>query len=173
MSLNLELKASIDSLDDARRIALALGAEPGGLLLQIDTYYTAPGGRLKLRVVNGKSAELIGYERGEEEDERWSTYEKTAVSDPVQIHSILSTVLGIRVVVRKRRELYWYEGARIHLDDVEGLGTFLEFEVPSGGNRAAEETMKSLREKFGIRPSQVFRRSYADMIMEAEQKKSE
>ena len=38
----------------------------------------------------------------------------------------LAEALGVRSVVRKRREIYLYHNVRIHLDEVCDLGRFLE-----------------------------------------------
>ncbi|MGA9119239.1 MAG: class IV adenylate cyclase [Bacteroidota bacterium] len=173
MSLNLELKASIDSVDIARRIALEAGAEPGGILMQVDTYFSVPHGRLKLRVINGTSAELIGYDRKEQEEERWSTYEKTPVPQPDVLEAILGATLGTLVVVRKRRELFWYEGSRIHIDLVEGLGAFLEFEVPTRDKSRAAESMRKLRDLFKIPQEEIFRESYSDLLIEQMKRRKE
>ncbi len=42
------------------------------------------------------------------------------------------------VVVSKRRRLFLWEGVRIHLDEVEDLGNFVEFEavLPQAGDLA-------------------------------------
>jgi predicted adenylyl cyclase CyaB len=68
--------------------------------------------------------------------------------------------------VRKRRELYIFRDARIHIDDVEGLGTFVEFEVTGGETPASVATMRELRSSFGIGEESVIKVSYSDMILE-------
>ena len=46
---NVELKARIASLEDATRAAEKIGATFEGVLEQVDTYFRANEGRLKLR----------------------------------------------------------------------------------------------------------------------------
>jgi hypothetical protein len=70
---------------------------------------------------------------------RASAYEVVPLADPDALEAVLASALGIRVVVRKRRELWLIGRTRVHLDRVDGLGTFLELEVvlPAGGSGQA------------------------------------
>ncbi len=168
MPTNLELKARISSIEWCLTRALERGATSAGILDQVDTYFNTPAGRLKLRIINGSSAELIGYFRREVADERSSAYEKTSVPDAATFCGILERTLGVRVVVSKHRNLFWYKGSRIHVDAVDNLGTFIEFEVPTDGKYSAEEVMKELRTMFDIRAQDIVRASYADLLMNSE-----
>ncbi len=165
MLRNLELKASLPSIESARVAARRCGAEFRGILLQEDTYFNVPHGRLKLREFAGAGAELIFYERAEHSLERWSSYSTVAVPEPAPLKQQLSSALGVRVVVKKKRELFLFEGTRIHLDTVEGLGTFLEFEVPVRDETDAARKMKFLREQFGVADGSIFTPSYSDLIL--------
>ncbi len=164
MPTNLELKAKVDSLDSLRRIAVEAGATAAGVLQQVDTYFRVSTGRMKLRVINGETAELIRYDRNESADERVSHFEKNVVTDHVALCDMLKAALGIDVVVRKRRELFWYKGARVHLDDVEKLGAFVEFEIPSAGILDPQALMYELRSVFRIDPANILRPSYSDLL---------
>ena len=166
MPVNLELKAEVDSLEKSRRRAIDAGAQSQGMLMQVDTYFNVQHGRLKLRVLNGEIAELIRYERNEQSDERISTFEKTEVSDFKIVRSMLEAAIGVLVVVAKRRDLFLFKGARIHLDSVKNLGTFLEFEVPVIVQGEAERVMIELRSIFEIQPEQIIRCSYANLLIE-------
>jgi adenylate cyclase class IV len=58
-----------------------------------------------------------------------------------------------------------YEDTRIHLDSVNELGEFIEFEVPVSGSAAkAEATIKFLCEAFKIAESSYFKGSYVDLM---------
>ncbi|HTP12771.1 MAG TPA: class IV adenylate cyclase [Bacteroidota bacterium] len=166
MPTNLELKARIHSIDATCQRAQERGAILAEAMDQVDTYFKTFAGRLKLRVINGNHAELIGYEREEAHNERVSAYEKTPVSDPVGFCGILERAFGIRVVVSKHRVLYCYKGARIHVDRVLNLGTFIEFEVPAVGDVDPEELMHELRAMFDIEPEDIVRVSYSDMLLD-------
>src|SRR5689334_15441857 len=127
---NLELKAAVADLGRAEQIARQSGAVPGGDLSQIDTYFHVAEGRLKLREINQAGGELIFYRRSETEATRFSDYYTAPVADCATMSKVLELSLGIRRRVEKARRLYLYQGARIHLDRVANLGTFIEFEVP-------------------------------------------
>ena len=165
MPINLELKARCSSLERAEEQARGAGAEERGLLRQTDTYLKSLNRRLKLRETEGESAELIAYERGEESDERWSNYTKVTIADPARFHEAAEKS-GVLVVVRKERKLYLYRGARIHLDRVEGLGSFIEFEVPSEGEVDPQVLMKELRRIFGVHAKDIVKGSYSDILLE-------
>jgi predicted adenylyl cyclase CyaB len=164
MPRNLELKASLPSAKDGHAYARAIGAESGGVMKQVDTYFTIAQGRLKLRELEDGPAELIFYRRDESNPERWSDYQKESVGDGKGIKRILTDALGIRVEVRKERYLYIYHGARVHIDEVEGLGTFLEFEVPIGGAEDPEKLTASLRASFHVQVADIIKASYSDLI---------
>jgi adenylate cyclase, class 2 len=169
---NLELKARCADLAHAEEIARRLGAAPGGTLQQVDTYFQTPSGRLKLRQLNRGSGELIYYERSEDSAVRWSNYFTAPVADCAALRDVLARAYGLRLEVGKSRMLYLYRGARIHLDRVERLGAFLEFEVPVESDTEAESDrarliMRELMSGFGLQPGDAIRASYADLLQES------
>ena len=102
---NIELKARCDHLSLAAARAAELGAHQVGEILQVDTYFRVPNGRLKLREIAGKSPELIWYEREDSIEFRASDYEVVPIAEAALTKSALARALGIRAEVRKRREL--------------------------------------------------------------------
>ena len=177
---NLELKARCPDLAAAHRAARRLGAADGGVLQQRDTYFRVPvgpslagsaglslagsAGRLKLREM-GERAELIFYSRDESGADRWSDYRVAPVSDPAALSTLLGAALGVRGVVAKRRHLYLWRNCRIHLDDVDSLGTFLEFEVLSRGDQEDDRArLSALMASFAIAPGATIPVSYADLL---------
>jgi len=74
--------------------------------------------------------------------------------------------------VRKRREIYLVENVRIHLDEVEGLGTFLEFEAmldqQHPDEQVARELLDRLAGEFGLGPDSLLSGSYGELWAEAE-----
>lgn len=165
MATNLELKARISSLEASHEQARRLGARFDGVLEQRDTYFRVPRGRLKLRECAGGTPELIFYEREESAGERWSSYERVPVAEAGPLANILGLAGGILAVVKKTRSVYVYRNARIHLDDVSGLGAFLEFEVVGAESPESYLLMSLLRDSFGVREEMIFRGSYSDMIL--------
>jgi predicted adenylyl cyclase CyaB len=167
---NLEIKAGTTSLPAARaRLRRLDGAARHAALRQTDWYFAAPRGRVKLReIADGRttSAELIVYQRPDTHGARTSRFVRLPVEEPAATRRLLAEIFGVTVCVRKRREVWLYENARIHLDDVRGLGTFLEIEVVvSAGLPQARRVMTALCEALAIRPRDVVGTSYSDLLL--------
>lgn len=163
---NIELKARIADLSVARATAERLATQYVGVELQVDTYFVSAVGRLKLREIDDRVAQLVAYERPNHPDAKGSDYYLVSVAEPAALKQALTAALGLRGVVRKRREIFLVDNVRIHLDEVDGLGTFLEFEAVLGPNiddRRGQEQVAELREAFGIRSGDLLEGSYADM----------
>jgi predicted adenylyl cyclase CyaB len=165
---NIELKACCDDLRRAADAARAIGATFAGVLRQVDTYFHAPHGRLKLREINdGERAELIAYRRANDTSFRNSDYHVVPVPDPVAMKAALAGALGVRGEVRKTRQLWMYHNVRIHLDDVAGLGTFIEFEAvisDADGDSVSRERLARLTEALEIRDEHRIAVSYSDLL---------
>ena len=165
MPQNLEIKSTYRSLTSARSKAKAIGAIPRGVLKQTDTYFNVRSGRLKLREINGKQFELIYYNRPNARSTRYSDYTIVSLPQPGPAKALFRSLFGISVIVRKRRTLFLYKNARIHIDSVKQLGTFLEFEVVvKKGKRQAQQLMKYLLKEFCVDSSMLIGGSYSDMI---------
>ena len=167
LGANLELKAR--DLNPARSFEVCgeIGAIEQGTLEQVDTYFEVPHGRLKLREQAGVAAQLIAYQRAAEDGNTESNYRIVAVPDAAEMREALATALGVRVTVRKERRLFLWRGVRIHLDRVEGLGTFIEFEgvaTADAGTEAFEPLLDDLRHSFGIDDEDLLAGSYSDLL---------
>ncbi len=162
---NVELKARVGGHERSRRVCEELGAESRRVLVQRDTYFVTAHGRLKLREEEGSAAQLISYRRPDSTGARSSRFRLVEVTDAEGLRQALSEALGVRAVVAKRRHLYMWEGVRIHLDEVEGLGAFVEFEAPvaADGGGAARALVERLRAAFGIADFDLVAGSYVDL----------
>ena len=89
-------------------------------------------GRLKLREIVGHSAQLIWYERPDSKEPKTSRYHLAEVGDADVVKAALGAGLGVRCVIKKRREIYLYCNVRIHLDRVDDLGEFWNSRRSSG-----------------------------------------
>jgi adenylate cyclase, class 2 len=175
MPRNIELKARLHDLPAARRTAAALATQPGFVEHQVDTYFHCPGGRLKLREIEGEGARLVAYLRPDNAAAKGSDYVLVPISDPAELKRGLAATLGIRAVVDKRREIFLVDNVRIHLDEVAGLGTFLEFEAvlgPSSAGRLVDDDagraqLADLRRRFGLRDADLLSGSYGEMFVAA------
>jgi homotetrameric cytidine deaminase len=170
---NVELKAR--DPDPARTLerALAIGADQIGEIRQRDTYFAGARGRLKLREQDTDGPplfdELIEYSRPDSTDARTSTYRRVPVADAAPLREALDAAYGAVATVTKRRLLLLWEGVRIHLDEVEGLGSFLEIEAvadPESDLAAEHEKVERLRAELGIKDAHLIATSYADMVPE-------
>jgi adenylate cyclase class IV len=163
---NVELKAR--DPDPARSLAVCreLGAQDRGVLRQRDTYFRAREGRLKLREEEPGGATLVQYDRPDAAAARVSAYRLVPVPEPDGLRAALDAALGTLVVVDKARHLLLWEGVRIHLDAVEGLGAFVELEgvAPPESDLSAERArVERLREALGI--EEVVAESYSDRLL--------
>ncbi len=168
MPTNVEIKARVRDVRDVRRRARAVAAGDPERLRQEDTYFRVPRGRLKLRVFEGGRGELIYYEREDALDPTPSDYLVTPVTDTAALKTLLLRALGVVGVVRKLREVYMVGRTRVHVDEVEALGGFMELEVvlgpgdPEAGGRAeAERLMREL----AVEPADLVSGSYIDLLM--------
>jgi len=166
MPTNLEIKARTASLHATDEIARRIGARYEYEMAQVDTYFDARNGRLKMREVDGARFELIGYMRGEQTERRVSEFDVLGLGAAEPLKSILSRALGVRGVVRKRRKLYRYHSTRIHADEVDGLGAFIEFETEvTGSVDEAREELNSLIRLFRIEDGDFLKVSYIDLLL--------
>lgn len=143
------------------------GAEDRGEIWQRDTYFHVPVGGLKLREERPGEPQLIQFARADQPQARESRYRIAMVNDAGAI-AVLSACLGVRGTVTKRRRLFLWRDVRIHLDDVEQLGTFVELEaVAAPGSDLAHEhrLIDELRRLIGIADERLVARGYADWLL--------
>lgn len=167
MARNVEVKARVGDLSAVRRIAASLARKPGMALEQTDTFFVVPRGRLKMREFGDGSGELISYERPDDTGPKTSRYRKVSCPDPAGLVDLLAMVLPVRGQVRKRREVLLVGRTRVHLDEVERLGTFVELEVvleDGESVEAGEREAKALMAELSIPPSALVSGAYIDLL---------
>jgi adenylate cyclase class 2 len=166
---NIELKARDKDPERSLATCEALGAEAQGILVQRDTYFNVAQGRLKLREEKGVAPHLIAYERPDLDEQRESRYRLIEVSSAEELEAGLAATLGVKVVVAKERRLFiWQGNVRIHLDAVDRLGHFIEFEaVASPNSDLAREQgqVATLQQAFQIEEAGLIAGSYSDLMM--------
>ena len=165
---NVELKATDPDPERSLAVCRDLGAEDRGILVQRDTYFRVGDGRLKLREETPGGAALIQYHRSDRPEARESRYRIAPVEDGAALRETLDAALGTLVVVDKQRRLLLWEGVRIHLDTVEGLGSFLELEgvAPEDSDLSAEhDRVAQLSEALGLDESRILADSYSDRVL--------
>ncbi len=164
---NVELKCRCPDLAAARLALAPLGPRDAGTQEQVDTYFPVAHGRLKLREIVGVRSELIWYDRPDAALARNSDYRLTPVSHPAELRASLAAALGVRGSVRKVRQVLLWHNVRIHLDVVDGLGTYVEFEaVIAAGKTEADGHLRlaELCRTLGLATADYERGSYSDLL---------
>lgn len=162
---NIEIKAKAKNLDDLKKVAKLLATSHLGVDTQVDTYFQTKDGRFKLRESSMKGAYLVPYLRPNTAGPKKSDYAMIPVEDGGKIKQLFQQILGEIKVIRKKRDIYLIKNIRVHLDEVEGLGTFLEFEAvyenPADENQERAKVQTLLKE-FNIQEADLITHSYSD-----------
>jgi predicted adenylyl cyclase CyaB len=167
MPTNVEIKARVQDPAALAALARRLSDAPPQTFHQRDTFFGCLHGRLKLRELGSGGSELIWYDRPDTAGSKRSDYRLAAVADPAALRDVLERAHGVTQIVEKTRTLCLVGQTRIHLDEVVGLGSFVELEVvlqdgqpESEGHRIAAELMTRL----GIAATDLLTRAYAEML---------
>ena len=167
MARNVEIKARIESVEALEPRAAALADQGPTEIIQDDTFFTCPNGRLKLRAFSTTSGQLIFYRRPDQAGPKESFFLISPTASPDTLREALTLAYGQAGRVLKRRTLYLAGRTRIHLDRVEDLGHFLELEVVMAEGEPAEAGVAAAHEllaKLGIAPSQLVDVAYVDLL---------
>jgi predicted adenylyl cyclase CyaB len=167
MPANIEIKARVRDFAGIRSRAEKLSDTPVEVIPQVDTFFNVPHGRLKLRVLAPDCGQLIYYTRPDQEGPKRSDYHITLTSDPENLKRVLELAYGIRGVVKKTRYLYLVGQTRVHLDDVEGLGQFMELEVvlrEGQGDAEGQAIAEGLMASLGVERGDLLEGAYMDLL---------
>jgi adenylate cyclase len=167
MACNVEIKARVGAPAELLARVRAM-AERGPIeIRQDDTFCPCASGRLKLRILSEDEGQLIHYHRTDAAAPRESRYSIVATTAPHALREALAEALGTRGRVRKTRTLLLVGRTRIHLDDVEGLGHFMELEVALAEDQPTAEGIaiaRDLMRRLGIGDDQLVDRAYVDLL---------
>ncbi|MBT8221277.1 MAG: class IV adenylate cyclase [Bacteroidia bacterium] len=163
-----EIKTRITNPEDIHDTLMRSGAEFHGLDHQIDTYFKVDRGRLKLRQGDIENT-LIRYHRPETKDLKNSKVIFQKLQRENQgIKDILEDVMGIWKVVDKQRRIYFIENVKFHIDEVKGLGSFVEIEAidisGESDNTQLRKQCDHYIEVLGLNRNQFIDQSYSDMV---------
>jgi predicted adenylyl cyclase CyaB len=168
MPRNIEIKARIDDLPALTARAAALATEGPIEINQDDTFFHCAKGRLKLRSFSSTSGELIFYQRADAQGPKESFYVISPTSEVDSLRETLTLAYGQSGRVRKRRILFLAGRTRIHLDDVEGLGQFLELEVVLAADEPIEAGVleaKVIMRQLDIAEHHLLEGAYVDLLV--------
>lgn len=165
--LNIEIKARCSAPDRIRRLLLEHNAEFKGTDYQTDTYFKVPHGRLKLREGNIENS-LIFYTRPNQPEPKDAQVSLYHCQPDAALKATLTAALGILIEVKKKRDIYFIENVKFHIDEVEELGFFIEIEAIDldgtiGRDRLIEQCQKYM-DLFDIRDTDLIDCSYSDML---------
>jgi adenylate cyclase, class 2 len=167
--LNVEIKAKCHNHATVEQILLDKKARFIGLDHQIDTYFKVPNGRLKLREGNIENT-LIFYDRPNQAGPKKSDIILYHVQPEASLKAILEKTNGVLAVVDKQRKIFFIDNVKFHLDDVSGLGQFVEIEAIDTeiglGYAQLLQQCNFYMELFSIQETDLLTNSYSDMIME-------
>lgn len=167
MARNVEIKARIDDFSALyAKIALLADAAPD-LIDQDDTFFVCPHGRLKLRKLAADRGELIFYQRADRAGPKTSFYSLSATADPDGLRETLTLAYGSAGRVIKQRTLFLIGQTRLHLDRVEHLGDFIEFEVVLEEHESEARGVaiaEDLLERLGIQRQELVDQAYVDLL---------
>lgn len=168
--INIEIKAKCFHPAKVEAFLLSNHAEFIGIDHQKDTYFNVPQGRLKLRQGNIEK-NLIFYNRPDKDGPKQSDFLLAPVSDGPLTEQILEKALGLKVVVEKKRKIFFIDNVKFHLDEVPGLGSFVEIEA--GNKNYPDKTIKELQiqceyyiNAFEIQKEDLITNSYSDLLLE-------
>ena len=167
--LNVELKARCADPARVRRILEEAGADFRGTDAQRDVYFKVPAGRLKLRRGTIERS-LIFYQRAD--DAAVKPSHVTMATLPAELgpalEDALQAALGVSNVVEKKREIRFVGNVKFHLDEVPGLGAFVEIEAIESPDVRTEEALReqceAWRQRLGIAASDLVSHSYTDLV---------
>ena len=166
--LNVEIKARCTDASFVRGYLLSANAEFKGTDEQTDTYFNVNEGRLKLREGNIEN-NLIFYNRNNQAGPKSSHFHLVKIEDAKGLKEVLENSCGIKMVVRKRREIYYIDNVKFHIDEVPGLGSFIEIEAGNIlANKAETELLDQCNfylKEFGTKEEDLIAESYSDMLM--------
>jgi predicted adenylyl cyclase CyaB len=167
--LNVEIKATCSDTGRIREYLVNHHADFIGTDEQTDTYFNVSNGRLKLREGNIEN-NLIFYERPDQAGPKDSKFHLIKIEKSNPLKDVLELSVGVKVVVKKRRDIFYLDNVKFHIDEVENLGSFIEIEA---GNITSAFPQNKLKEQceyymlqFGISPDQLIEVSYSDMLLQ-------
>lgn len=175
MPANVEIKAKLRAPSKFVRDLMRIGARQIGTLEQEDTFFNVPRGRLKIRYDPNLGSEMVYYVRPMDDGPRISHYFRQRLDDAEDKRGELASRYGVLGIVKKRRDLFLVGDVRFHIDRVEGLGTYLEIEVPVDpklGEHRARYRASRLVSELGIPQETLVGESYDELIRSRPSKKA-
>ncbi|HXK32369.1 MAG TPA: class IV adenylate cyclase [Candidatus Paceibacterota bacterium] len=169
MNIEIEIKIKVDSLKEIKKKIPNFG-KPIKSIRQIDEYYVPchrnffaqkPHPIEWLRIRTNPDKVILEYDKsvGRRADglQEYSEEYETEISQPEELKKILNFLDFKKVIIVDKERQYWNCGKfEVALDDVKGLGFFIEVEAKGSFDNPikAREKCINFLEKFGIKISE-------------------
>ncbi len=169
--INIEVKVRCQEPGSIKNFLNQHKAEFKGIDHQIDTYFKVPAGRLKLREGNIENS-LIYYQRKDMVGPKKSDVMLFHPQKNSSLKETLSQALGILMIVKKKREIYFINNIKFHVDEVENLGSFIEIEAIDKdgkiGQKKLHEQCEQYMKLFKVKEEDLVKCSYSDLLLNKE-----
>lgn len=172
MPLEIEAKMAVPDLQAVRDRLTALGAEPAGRTLEMNTFFDTEdrsllaadeGLRLRRNVseATGADEHVITYKGPRQHGQLKSREEvELTVASSDDAARLLESLGFVRMLAfEKRRETWKLGGCSVELDELPHLGPFVEVEGP------ADEPVLAVREQLGLVDRPIVKSSYVALLM--------
>ena len=164
----IEIKARCSNPSKVRQLLLQ---QPNiqfiGVDEQVDTYFKIPSGRLKLREGNIENS-LIYYDRENKKDAKKSEVTLYKPAEVASLKAVLVAALPTLIVVEKKREIYFIDHIKFHIDTLTALGSFLEIEVIDATDAMDIIKMKEQCQFYinllNVQKEDLIENSYSDLL---------
>ncbi len=166
--LNIEWKAIATNAAEQEKILLQLNPRYIGEDLQTDTYFETKQGRLKIREGNIENA-VIWYERENLKGSKASKIILFKYEPNPGLRNILTISNGVKIIVKKRRRIYFIDNVKFHFDEIEGLGKFIETEAIDTSDTPDVEKLQEQCNYYAgilnIKEEDYVKDSYSDLLI--------
>jgi len=173
--LEVEIKARVPDLAPIRERLLNCYEGVPERVHERDIYYNSPrrdfrqtDEALRLRYAGGSC--ILTYKGEKRKEFRLKAREElNCVVESGEMIELILSRLGFfpAAEVEKWREYYSYRGATVSLDEVKGLGSFVEIEAPgSPGYDHPEEFIREIAEELGVEGEPILS-SYLELLQSA------
>lgn len=166
---NIEIKARCVNASSIRNYLQQQQARFIGVDDQTDIYFNTTNGRLKMRQGPIENA-LIYYNRENKAGPKLSEVKLLPLDTNAELlKELLTKAYGVKVVVKKKREIYFIDNVKFHIDEVEGLGSFVEVEaIDKDGSLGLEKIKEQCYfylQQFQITEDDLLTHSYSDLLI--------
>jgi adenylate cyclase class 2 len=130
-----------------------------------DTYFEMPKGiLLRVREIEQGPA-ILGYKEILDEKNTIFKEIEVEIDDGLKMKEILKR-LGFTklVMIKKRRKIYRYKDITMELNEVENIGTFVDFEIISEDEKSREKVFELIR-NLGYSGEDVEDRLYVELAL--------